>query len=268
MSELLALPLVLIALLAFAGGTRIVLAARRDRALTRQRALQDFDVRERAPGDRTASRVRPTAPRVVAFGLGLVAFSLLALPLDLGFAATLAVIALGAAAASCVPGLLVARNEARRRAEIAQHLPESIELLDVCVATGMGLDSAWSAVARQIRTVSEPVADEMERTTLELELGVARSVAVRHMAERTRAEDLSSLVSLLIQSDRYGVELSEPLRGYARALRERRGERAGELVDSLATRMVLPALFLVLPALLIVTLGPILLRLTHSLSNT
>ena len=267
MSEFLALPLVVIALLAFAGGMRLVLAARRERALSRRRALQDFDVRERSADSGEPEHESRLVPRVAGFAVGLCVGALLAVPLETQFLGTLAVIALGCALGALAPDALTAVRRMRRREEIARRLPESIELLDVCVATGMGLDAAWSSVARQVRSVSEPVADEMEHTNLELELGVPRSVAVRHMAERTRAEDLSSLVALLIQSDRYGASIVEPLRTYARSVRERHSERAGQVAETLALRLMFPALFLVLPAVLIVTLGPVLLELSHILSN-
>ena len=77
------------------------------------------------------------------------------------------------------------------------------------------LSNAENCVAMEIRTVCTVLADEMALTNLEMQLGSARSVAMRHMAERTGADDLTSLVALLVQSDRFGTSISETLRTFS-----------------------------------------------------
>ena len=129
--------------------------------------------------------------------LGLLIFGVLLAGVDLSFPVTLFVILFGSTMLFFLPNLYLGLRRDRRRAEIRAHLPDSIDLLEICVSSGMGLDMAWNSVAEEMRPVSTTFADEMELTNLEISLGVPRNVAMQHMAERTGAEDLSSLVALL-----------------------------------------------------------------------
>ena len=90
----------------------------------------------------------------------------------------------------------------------------------------MGLDTAWNSVSDEIRHVSSILGDEMALTMLEMHLGAARTNAMRNMAERTGAQELASLVALLVQSDRFGTSISEALRTFATSMRDARSQRA------------------------------------------
>ena len=82
-------------------------------------------------------------------------------------------------------------------------------------SSGMGLDMAWNSVADEIRHVSETLADEMALTNLEIQLQAARTTSMRHMASRTGADELSSMVAVLVQSERFGTSISEALQTFA-----------------------------------------------------
>ncbi len=126
---------------------------------------------------------------------------------------------------------------------------------------------AWNSVARQIRGVSGAFADEMELTNLEINLGVPRSTAMRHMAERTGAEDISSLVALLIQSDRFGASIVDALRTFAQSMRESRSQEASEAAEKMSVKLLFPMVLFIFPALLIVMVGPAILELVKTLGN-
>jgi len=91
---------------------------------------------------------------------------------------------------------------------------------------------------------------------LEIHLGVQRADALRHMAHRTGAEEISSLVATLIQSERFGVSVGQALRVYADALRVERSQRAEEAAEKLMVKLLLPMLVFIFPVLFIVILGP------------
>src|SRR5690606_7064279 len=113
---------------------------------------------------------------------------------------------------SLLPSLYVDIRRRARATEIQHHLPEAVDLLEICVTAGMGLDMAWNAVSDEIRRVSPTLADEMALANLEMHLGADRAVAMRHMAERTNSNDINALVGTLVQSERFGTPISDALR--------------------------------------------------------
>jgi tight adherence protein C len=155
-----------------------------------------------------------------------------------------------------LPNLYVYHWRSRRRAEIRMHLPDAIDLMEISVSAGMGLDQAWNSVAGEIRAVSSILADEMALTNLEMHLGASRASALKHMALRTGAEDLSSLVSILVESERFGTSTSDALRSFADELREIRSSRAQEHAEKMAVKMIIPLALFIFPPLLIIILGP------------
>ena len=140
--------------------------------------------------------------------------------------------------------------------EIRNHLPDAVDLLEICVASGMGLDMAWNQVAEQIRGVSAQLADEMALSNLEMHIGASRAEALRHMVDRTGAEDLASLVAVLIQSERFGTSISEALKTFSETMREMRSMRAEESAEKMAVKLLFPMILFIFPVVLIVVAGP------------
>jgi tight adherence protein C len=166
-----------------------------------------------------------------------------------------------------LPNLFVRRQREKRRREISQHLPDTLDLLEICVSAGMGLDMAWNAVAGEIRSVSPPLADEMVLTNLEMHLGASRSSAMRHMAQRTNAREISSLVGMLVQSDRFGTSVSEALKTFATTMREERSQRAQEEAEKAPVKLLFPLILFVFPAILVVVVGPAAITWTEIISG-
>jgi tight adherence protein C len=165
-------------------------------------------------------------------------------------------ILIGATCGMIAPNFVVSGRRLRRQAEVRRHLPDAVDLLEISVSAGMGLDQAWRAVAEQVRRVSPILADEMSLTDLEINLGAARATALRHMADRTSAEELHWLVSAFIQSDRFGTSLSETLRAFAGAMREDRTRKAEEGAEKMAVRILFPLVLFIFPTIIIVCAGP------------
>ena len=160
------------------------------------------------------------------------------------------------AACALIPTFYVSLCQRRRSNEVRRQLPDAIDLLEICVSSGMGLDQSWNAVSDEFRTVSATLADEMALATLEIQLGAPRAVAMRNMATRTSVDDISSLVSTLVQSERFGTSVSQALRTYADALRTERSQRAEEQAEKLAVKLLFPMVTLIFPVMFVVILGP------------
>lgn len=155
-----------------------------------------------------------------------------------------------------IPNLIVSARRARRRQEIRESLPDAIDLLEICVSSGMGLDMAWNAVSEEIRAVCGTLADEMALTNLEVHLGAPRAAAMRHMADRTGAEDLAALVSTIVQSERFGTSIGDALKAAATSMREVRSQRAEESAEKMPVKLLFPLVLFMFPAVLIVIAGP------------
>jgi tight adherence protein C len=165
-------------------------------------------------------------------------------------------ILIGGALLSFLPNIYVRWRRERRRAEVRSSLADMIDLLEISVSAGLGLDAAWNSVSREIRGVSPTLSDEMELTNLEIHLGAPRAEAMRHMADRTGAEEIASLVSVLVQSERFGTSVASALRTFANSMREIRSQRAEESAEKMPVKLLLPMALCIFPAVLIVLAGP------------
>jgi tight adherence protein C len=160
-------------------------------------------------------------------------------------------------AAFCLlPNIIVTVRRHKRTGEVRRNLPDAIDLLEICVSSGMGLDMAWNAVCDEFRGVSQILADEMALSNLEMHLGAPRADAMRNMAKRTGVEDISSLVATLVQSERFGTSVSQALRTYADAMRQERSARAEEAAEKLAIKLLFPMVMFIFPCMFVVILGP------------
>jgi tight adherence protein C len=205
------------------------------------------------------SRAAPTiylGTKIVLLAFGLIVFSTAVMYLNWSPYNRFMMAGCGALVLFFLPNLYVANCRTKRRTEVRVHLPDAIDLLEISVSAGMGLDQAWNSVAAEVRNVSATLADEMALANLEIQLGASRAVAMRHMADRTDSRDLSSLVAILVQSERFGTSVSEALRTFSNAMRETRSMRAQEYAEKMAVKLIFPMVLLIFPAVVIVMAGP------------
>jgi tight adherence protein C len=181
---------------------------------------------------------------------------LLAYSFNLSMTVRIGLVFLLVAIMGLVPNIIVWIQSRARTAEVRRNLPDAIDLLEICVSSGMGLDMAWNSVTDEIRGVSPTLADEMALANLEMHLGAQRAEALRHMAHRTGVDDVSSLVATLVQSERFGTSISQALRTYADAMRTERSSRAEEAAEKLAVKLLFPMVGFIFPCMFIVILGP------------
>ena len=194
--------------------------------------------------------------KVVLLVVGALVTAVALLPLDASLSVKAYVVLGTAAVLFFAPNLVLRARLAHRSREVRMHLPDVIDLLEVCVSAGMGLDQAWNSVGDEIRHVSPTLADEMALTNLEMQLGASRADALRHMSDRTGAHECSSLVAMLVQSDRFGTSISEALATFATSMREARSQHAEETAEKVTVKLLFPLVFFIFPVMLIVMVGP------------
>jgi tight adherence protein C len=205
-----------------------------------------------------------TGVKILLFLLGLVIMTAVLMPTGLSDAHKAVLIVLAATIVFFLPNFIVVSQLRRRREEIRQHLPEAVDLLEICVSSGLGLDMAWHMVSEEIQQVSPILANAMSLTNFEINLGSSRVEALRHMAERTGVNELSSLATILIQTERFGTSIAETLKIFANSMREERTHIAEESAEKMAVKMLFPMVLCIFPAVLVTVAGPALITLFGS----
>ena len=152
-----------------------------------------------------------------------------------------------------LPDLLIYNAGLRRTQEILLTLPDALDLLDLCVQSGLSLQAALAKVAG---TQSGPVAAEFGRVLQEMQLGVPRSEAFASLAARTTQEDLQRFVAAVLQVDKLGIPVAAVLREQSREMRAKRHSRAREQAQKVPVKILAPLLLCFLPGLFIIILGP------------
>lgn len=175
---------------------------------------------------------------------------------DAGPITLIALALLLAAAGYWLPDAWLRWRTAHRQRALVEAFPDALDLMLVCVEAGLGLDAAIDRVSRDIALQSPELADELGLLALELRTGASRAEALRHLALRVGLEEIDTLVSTLIQADRFGTRVSDALRVHAAALRTRRRLLAEEAAGKLPVKLLLPLVLFIFPGLLVVLMGP------------
>lgn len=232
-----------------AGRSLASLAASTAPARIRERAALDL-ARAGQPADVTtylalrglAMLGLPLAYVVVAARLGR--------PLDLPGLGAVALLFL---AGSHVSGWWVRSRISERERRIERALPSALDLITVCMEAGLAFDAGLAKVVEKTRG---PLAEEFARALQEMQLGKPRREALRDLARRTAVRDLASFVAAISQADQMGISLAPVMRSQADEVRVRRRQRAEEQAMQAAIKMLFPLIFCILPAMVLVVLGP------------
>jgi tight adherence protein C len=177
------------------------------------------------------------------------------------------VMAIGVAAAAGFfgPNQYVNRRVRNRQKQISRGLPNALDLLVVCVESGLGLDQAMVQVSKELESGHPDISEEIAMVTLELKAGKRRVEALRNLGERTAVDDLKKLVAVLIQADRFGTGISQSLRAHSDFMRVQARQQAEEKAAKLGVKLVFPIFFCILPSLFVVTVGPVVMRIMREL---
>ncbi|MCS6951569.1 MAG: type II secretion system F family protein [Bryobacterales bacterium] len=158
------------------------------------------------------------------------------------------------------PGAWVDWRAKRRQHRIRRGLPDALDLLVICVESGLGLDQAIMQAAKEMEIAHRDISEEFALVGVEMKAGVRRADALRHLGERSGVDELKKLVAVLIQADRFGTSVAQSLRTHADFLRVQMRQKAEEQAAKLGVKLVFPIFFCILPTLFVVTVGPMAVR--------
>jgi tight adherence protein C len=173
---------------------------------------------------------------------------------------------LGAAAVGFFgPNEYVRRLASKRQKEISRGLANALDLMVVCVESGLGLDQAIMQVSKELEHAHPEISEEFGLVNLELKAGKRRVEALRNLGERTGVDDLKKLVAVLIQADRFGTGVAQSLRAHADFMRIQARQVAEEKAAKLGVKLIFPIFFCILPSLFAVTVGPVAMKIIREL---
>jgi tight adherence protein C len=155
-----------------------------------------------------------------------------------------------------MPNIWVFLMTKARRELIFKGLPDALDLMVVCVESGLGLDMTFKRVGEEIRPICKELSDEFILTNLEVRAGSSREDAFRNMTLRTGVPEVSNLMTVLSQTSRFGTSLAKALRVHADAMRIKRRQIAEETAAKATVKLIFPLVLFIFPAIFVVLIGP------------
>jgi tight adherence protein C len=193
----------------------------------------------------------------------LVYRSVLGLPLNLTLLALVVLSVLGLR----LPSFWLARRIKLRGRRLKADLPDCLDLMVVCVESGLGVDAALLKISEKMTMACPDLAQELRLVHLEVQAGQPRQKALHNLAERTGVKEIRSLVAKLIQSEKFGTSIAKALRVHADTIREKRKQAAEEQAGKTAVKLLFPLIFFIFPALFVAILGPAIIQMMAALGN-
>jgi len=174
---------------------------------------------------------------------------------------------LGGMVGFLAPLYYITRRARMRQTAIARQLSDVLDLLVVCVEAGLGLFEAIKIVGLETRRQKQEIGEELSLVASEIQAGSSLGQALRNLAERTAVEDIKPLAATLIQSEQLGAQIAPALHASSDALRARRRLRAEEAAQKTTIKILFPLVLFVLPAMLMVIIGPAVIQIIHTLAR-
>ncbi len=226
------------------------------------RLLETDDTRDRLKmaGLRAPSHVvtflffRATLPFLVAGGVFLYLYTQGGF--DLPLLTRLGIILGGAYLGFYLPNIFVANIISRRQQSIKRAWPDAMDLILICVESGMSIEGAFAKVAEEVGSQSLELAEEMSLTTAELSYLQERRQAYDNLSKRTGLDGVKSVMTSLIQAERYGTPVGQALRVLAQENRDVRMAEAEKMAAALPPKLTVPMVLFFLPVIFVVILGP------------
>jgi len=162
-----------------------------------------------------------------------------------------------------LPRYWVTKRAAERKEQITRGFPDALDMMLVCVEAGQSLDQSIVRVASELRASYPALAEEFEVVAYEMKAGKDKITVLNDMGERCGVQDISSFVTVLVQSAAFGTSISDALRVYAEEMRDKRVMRAEEAANKLPTKMTLATMMLTVPPLLLILVAPSVLGITQ-----
>ncbi len=177
--------------------------------------------------------------------------------------ATIIFFLLGLVIGFLLPDLWLSYATNRRRERLKLSLPDSLDLLAICLEAGLGLDQSVVRVGQELEVSHPELSEELLLINFEQRAGVQRNAAWQSFAVRANFESARSFVAMLIQTDRFGTPIAKSLGAFSDALRTQRRQKAEEKAAKTTIKLVPPLVFCIFPAMGVVVIGPAVVALRH-----
>ena len=167
-----------------------------------------------------------------------------------------------------IPKIILKWLSKKRKIIIFKELPDVLDILLICVDAGLTFDQGLRRVQEELNIVTPKLANEFQQYLLEVESGLPRKQALENISKRNSTECLTNVTNVLIQSAKYGTDISVALRRMADNLRIERRMKAEEKATTVATKLVFPTILLIMPALMLIVLGPAIIMVIKQISSS
>ena len=165
------------------------------------------------------------------------------------------------------PNVWLQRKVRARQEKVRFSLPDSLDLLVVCIESGLGLDAAFVRISRETQETAPVLSEELTLMNLEVSAGKPREECLRNFGLRTGVDEAKALCARLIQAIKYGTNLAVSLRVHAESLRIKRRQEAEERAAKTTIKLLFPLVFFIFPAIFVVILGPSMTRMMEFMKS-
>lgn len=172
------------------------------------------------------------------------------------------------AAGYYLPQLVLEQRLAYRKQQIFRELPNTLDLLMVCLKAGLGFDAALYRVCMELKDIAPVLAEEFGIYFLEVKSGLSRATALENLTRRNPSRSLKNIVTVLVQSATGGTDMVQALNIHTDAMRTRRRQAAEEQGAKLSTKLTLPLVLFILPAMMLILLGPVIVNVISFLKES
>ncbi len=155
-----------------------------------------------------------------------------------------------------LPAVVLWFIRSKRQQEIFLSLPDALDLLVVCVESGLGLDAAMRKVCDEMKDHCKVICEEFSLANFQLQMGRPRREVLHDLGVRTGVDDVRSLAAILIQADRFGSSIAQALRVQSDSMRTRRRQLAEEKAAKCAVQLIFPLVMFIFPGIFVVLVGP------------
>jgi len=171
----------------------------------------------------------------------------------------------GAGLGFYLPELVLSYLKMKRTSNIFLSMPDALDLLVVCVESGLGLDAGMRRVAEELYETAPDICDELNLCNFQLQMGRPRREVLHDLGIRTGVDDMKALAAILIQADRFGSSIAQALRVQSDGMRIKRMQIAEEKAQKTAVQMIFPLVLFIFPGIFVVLVGPAAITMMDSL---
>jgi tight adherence protein C len=164
-----------------------------------------------------------------------------------------------------LPSIVLWYLRSKRQQEIFLTLPDALDLMVVCVESGLGLDAAMRRVTEEMKGHAKVISEEFALANLQLQMGRPRREVLHDLGVRTGVDDVRSLAAILIQADRFGSSIAQALRVQSDSMRTRRRQLAEEKAAKTAVQLIFPLVLFIFPGIFVVLVGPAAINIANQL---